>query len=774
MATCSTLCKLLLLMAETASRDCSTVHKACSRCRQVRANPEVLQLQLASYVDELGAYGKLKTTDNNTSSSNGKTNTVTVLICSACQAGYALRRTDPYPMRCDCASGHTDDGSGDCTPCPKGNFCSGPKKKGAITTLSEPEACPMGLATIIQGAKNKMQCMTVSGYGRKVSKDPSSGKVVLESEICDFGTYNSGRNSAGCQKCGPSMTTKLKGSGKREDCVAPAGYYTENGMAKKCQRGTFAADYNNQPFCTNCPPGMTTPDEGSTDSTACSHAQRGMFVSEDGEGVACPLDTYSDLELANTECTPCPFGLKTENVGSEGVAMCLAPPGWELRDWEGATTITPCPKGWYKEGWNKNPCLPCGENIDTDTDATPSIDGCFIPPGYGSATDEFGTVRADLCVENRFGYAARMYNIETASCQICDPNTYTRDVLTNTPAEAGYTVPEDCLVMPGWGIDTSLIAVPCKAGTYNEGLNRKLCQPCPTVYTTMWDRANSSSHCVIKPGWAMDLAIGLPKPCDLGSYSVGGSLEAPGATCTPCPPGFTTQTDQSVADWECNVCTAGHGGGTCGACPHDTYSTGGHHFELNCWPCPAGTTSSRMAEDDTHCHATMVAADNDFFPLSDDSRWILQADVGSALACRNACDDNAACVLYRFSSNVDGLPACQLLLEDAAGQQVVGLKAGGGMDFVMYTLDEDLVVGELLQEHASKTPEECMAACATNGCELVSLALPNMPDSPGLCKLYRSAQDGDWVGMHHVQGSKLFSDGFVRERIEGNTIFGEV
>lgn len=96
-------------------------------------------------------------------------------------------------------------------------------------------------------------------------------------------------------------------------------------------QGTFAADYNNQPFCTNCPPGMTTPDEGSTDSTACSHAQRGMFVSEDGEGVACPLDTYSDLELANTECTPCPFGLKTENVGSEGVAMCLAPPGWELR-----------------------------------------------------------------------------------------------------------------------------------------------------------------------------------------------------------------------------------------------------------------------------------------------------------------------------------------------------------------------------------------------------------------------------------------------------------
>jgi hypothetical protein len=42
------------------------------------------------------------------------------------------------------------------------------------------------------------------------------------------------------------------------------------------------------------------------------------------------------------------------------------------------------------------------------------------------------------------------------------------------------------------------------------------------------------------------------------------------------------------------------------------------------------------------------------------------------------------------------------------------------------------------------------------------------------CKLYRSVQDADWVGMHHVQGHKLFSDGFVRERIPGSTIIGEM
>jgi hypothetical protein len=30
------------------------------------------------------------------------------------------------------------------------------------------------------------------------------------------------------------------------------------------------------------------------------------------------------------------------------------------------------------------------------------------------------------------------------------------------------------------------------------------------------------------------------------------------------------------------VCSAGHGSSTCSACPHDTFSTDGHHSELNC------------------------------------------------------------------------------------------------------------------------------------------------------------------------------------------------
>lgn len=51
-----------------------------------------------------------------------------------------------------------------------------------------------------------------------------------------------------------------------------------------------------------------------------------------------------------------PAGWRTQDVGATGLAFCLAPPGYELVD--GSAAISKCPIGAYKEGWNRNPCLP--------------------------------------------------------------------------------------------------------------------------------------------------------------------------------------------------------------------------------------------------------------------------------------------------------------------------------------------------------------------------------------------------------------------------------
>jgi hypothetical protein len=39
--------------------------------------------------------------------------------------------------------------------------------------------------------------MTLSGYGRKTSKDPATGQVIIESELCSHGSYNSGEALCG-------------------------------------------------------------------------------------------------------------------------------------------------------------------------------------------------------------------------------------------------------------------------------------------------------------------------------------------------------------------------------------------------------------------------------------------------------------------------------------------------------------------------------------------------------------------------------------------------
>jgi hypothetical protein len=140
--------------------------------------------------------------------------------------------------------------------------------------------------------------------------------------------------------------------------VAPAGSYMDKGVGKVCQRGTYSTALNSATTCETCPPGITTADEGSTSADACNLAMKGFYInpSNASEAIACPLDHYQDQEATVTACTACPNGWKTKETGATGVALCLAPPGFELKD--GATSITACEKGSYKADWNRNPCVP--------------------------------------------------------------------------------------------------------------------------------------------------------------------------------------------------------------------------------------------------------------------------------------------------------------------------------------------------------------------------------------------------------------------------------
>jgi hypothetical protein len=92
----------------------------------------------------------------------------------------------------------------------------------------------------------------------------------------------------------------------------------------------------------------------------------------------------------------------------------------------------------------------------------------------------------------------------------------------------------------------------CQEGLFNEGLNRSPCRECDAGYTSVETGPDSPTACVVRSGWALDAASGLPKPCDAGSYGTGGSAGNIGGSCTACPVGYSTQKDESVSAEECN------------------------------------------------------------------------------------------------------------------------------------------------------------------------------------------------------------------------------
>jgi hypothetical protein len=130
----------------------------------------------------------------------------------------------------------------------------------------------------------------------------------------------------------------------------------DKGIGKLCQRGTYSTDLNSNNTCIPCPDGITTANEGSSSADDCSLAIKGYYInaSDPTQAIKCPVDYYQEQEAAVNSCTACPHGWRTKETGATGLALCLAPPGYER---VGEADISPCDVGFYKADWNRNPCV---------------------------------------------------------------------------------------------------------------------------------------------------------------------------------------------------------------------------------------------------------------------------------------------------------------------------------------------------------------------------------------------------------------------------------
>ncbi|KAF8057859.1 Slbp [Scenedesmus sp. PABB004] len=664
------------------------------------------------------------------------------LVCSTCAAGYRLRQ-DRTGKNCDCAPGFSADDTGACATCPRGQFCLG---GGASNPGNNATDCPAGLATVFTGAKTQSQCFTTPGFGRQTAKG-ADGKTSFVSRVCPIGTYNAGGNQADCQKCGNGLTTATNGSTSGADCQAPAGSYVDKSVGKKCQKGTFSVALNSDAQCTKCPDGLTTAGEGSKLATDCTLAVRGWYKTSATTAAECPVNSYNDAEADITSCTPCPNGWKTKDTAATGAALCMAPPGWELKD--GASAITECDVGSYKADWNRNPCVACGTNIITADTGSVSADACLVPAGYGVTTTS--PLAAAKCTTNSYGDDSPRPATSVARCTPCAQDTYTLDTLTGVPlaANAFYTSEQDCKVKAGWGL-TNTDPNECAKGSWNAGNNRAACTPCAAGRTTSSTGATAATDCVIQPGWR--LAGSVPAPCDKGSWSAGGVAgSADPTTCTPCASGFTTADDEATSAGDCAFCAAGYGyvGTTpCAECGYNTYASGGAASTEPCTPCAANTVSQRGATQVQMCFAALVDVKADVLNLASEAGWTA-ATASSVAACGTACTGAAGCIMYRWA---EASKTCQVANVVAGGATTLGFKVGAGEDYVLRTTDQTMVGLQVGTTATGSSLAECRAACtASNECELFVLA-------GTACKLARSELDADYVSMFQVRGDALAND----------------
>lgn len=396
------------------------------------------------------------------------------------------------------------------------------------------------------------------------------------------------------------------------------------------------------------------------------------------------------------------------------------------------------------------PLLQCGTGLKTNDTGSVSKDACLVPAGSGLTS--ISPLAASACVKSSYGVDVDRAAVANARCAACPLNMFTLDDIEGTGVSSptdGYTSENDCKVKPGFGTTASIVEQ-CKVGTYNAGLNREPCKPCIAGMTTLAEGATSIDACVIQKGWAMDTVRGIPKPCDKGTYSIGGTDSAPNATCTACPTGFTTQEQEAESADECAVCAAGYGGTGCSGCTYGSFSYGG--TADSCTACATGSTSRRRASEVNMCFNILIDAVKDIF----DGTAYVSVTATDGTDCANQCKDSTTCVAFKYTAG-----ACSVVNIDATSTSAMAFKVNGGVDYAVYPVASTL--GASLGAASSKTWEACAADCTANGaCEAVSYPVDATTGVPltgsNNCQLFTSELAADYNGMFAVRGNRLYSD----------------
>lgn len=594
--------------------------------------------------------------------------TTTKSFCTRCDAGYVAATVGPQRGRaCWCARGFYKTGD-TCSACGYGYYCPGAR----VTEASGEARLPCGANKNTSGeyAMSPRECVVNPGFGWQV------GDAVE----CPLGFYNPGMNTRRCTRCPGSLTTASKGAASPAMCMAPAGFFYSRGRAFPCARGSYKPNLGNHE-CTACPTGFTTPPEevAQMAKESCSYLSPGYYAAPGAQlgvtpAAACPANTFSAGDVpydpsTGHACTPCGPGLATPPSGGglATSATCLAPPGHGYNLGNSSAVI--CPAGSFNEGWNKEPCRPCGAgSVTTDGPGAQSSSYCQVPPGHGAAwMDDGTTLSSGPCPAGTYGRPNATYGLAEVECTRCLVNMFT--------LSEGSTSFSDCRTEPGYGYSNGVVAL-CGAGSYSPGGGLEACLSCGAGRTTSVNGslfpskgAASAADCVAAAGWTSDGAWAVV-PCERGSYK---ALIGP-QECTRCPSGTTTSAAMGASSLSfCDSCRPGFGSAfvsqsspSCPVCGSGYYSPGSGEGGAACTACPLpagyvgvmvsrkGTMTSDGCFPEFVTDAALAALGYDVIPMPGANVLAVQSDLrGSSdtLAnCQARCEATVSCQYFIYDA----------------------------------------------------------------------------------------------------------------------------
>lgn len=601
--------------------------------------------------------------------------TTTKAICTKCKTGYLPKASG---RACYCAAGYYTDNSTSvagsvgftCKACGSGAYCPGSKITAASSTARAP--CGTNKMTTTIYAQSELECMVNPGYGWAAGNG---------SAICEAGTYNPGYNARKCTPCPGGLTTPGQGSNSSQECMAGAGFYYLRGKAVACARGTYKGYIANQD-CDKCPTGVSTPNDtvSATAKGQCQVLLPGYEIVAgatlgDTNATECPVNTYRSDEVqigaSAINCTACPDGLVTlpNTTRATSLDACVTPPGWGWTN-DGSTAAgkaTICEVGKYNPGYNRQPCVSCGNGLLTDAAGATNADACYTPAGWGNVKDAAtGVFNATICPNGTYGRPNNTYGLVDVECTKCLDHS--------TTAAPGATNQSQCLVEAGYGWADGQV-LECEYGYYNPGGNQNLCTYCGDGYNTSVTanatageyKATDASQCRVDFGYFNGSSNGI-EACLRGYYK---DTLGP-QSCTQCPAGVsTTKAQAGLKISDCDTCKPGFGvstadgkiadlsNPTCARCTSGKYSSGFVAGGQVCAACPqAANFTGKMVSrpgifTPEDCYGEYTT-DKDVFDNA--QAWdlipldkLVHKTVPQTVAdCQQLCTDTTDCQYFAF------------------------------------------------------------------------------------------------------------------------------